>query len=90
MPADPQPAAAEAKGTQSHAEWGQQMVTRLPTGWHVPILRLHFTPGTSGTPAEKERKEREGERSLGQLSNFQETESEACSDFISSNAISSA
>lgn len=68
---EPWPASAEAKGMPGYTKWRQQIMILPPTVWHIPILRLHVTPGTSGMPGEKDRKECKGERSVGQLTSIQ-------------------
>lgn len=57
--AEPQRASVEAKGMHSYTKWRQQIMVLLSTIWHVPILRLLFTPGTM--PDEEDRKECKGE-----------------------------
>lgn len=68
---EPQPASAEAEGMPSYTKQRQQIMILLPTFWHVPILRLHATPGTSGMPGEKDGEECKIKRSLGQVTSIQ-------------------
>ena len=57
----PWSAAIQAKGLHSHTRWREQRLILLPMIPHAPQPSLHFAPGSTSIPGEKDRREFERE-----------------------------